>query len=73
MQCQHSCYLGFKKQNVVFTVGHSITNRTSKTDIGALMLTFGGGGHKAVGTCQVSEGETSETLLKIIDRINSDG
>lgn len=64
---------GFKKQNVVFTVGHSITNRTSKTDIGALMLSFGGGGHKAVGTCQVSEAEQSETLSKLIERLNADG
>lgn len=64
---------GFKKQNVVFTVGHSILNRTSKTDVGAMMLAFGGGGHKAVGTCQVSEGEVSETLKKILDQINADG
>lgn len=64
---------GFKKQNVVFTVGHSILNRTSKTDVGNLMLSFGGGGHKAVGTCQVSEGEVSETLKKLIDQINADG
>lgn len=64
---------GFKRQNVVFTVGHSITNRTSKTDIGKLMLSFGGGGHKAVGTCQVPEGEVSETLKKIVDKINADG
>ncbi|BCS87106.1 exopolyphosphatase [Pseudodesulfovibrio sediminis] len=64
---------GFKKQNVVFTVGHSITNRSSKTDVGSLMLSFGGGGHKAVGTCQVPESETSETLKKMLDRINADG
>jgi nanoRNase/pAp phosphatase (c-di-AMP/oligoRNAs hydrolase) len=64
---------GFKKQNVVFTVGHSILNRTSKTDVGKLMLSFGGGGHKAVGTCQVSEGEVSETLKQLIDSINADG
>ncbi|QJB57761.1 exopolyphosphatase [Pseudodesulfovibrio sp. zrk46] len=64
---------GFKKQNVVFTVGKSITNRTSKTDIGKLMLSFGGGGHEAVGTCQVSESEVSETLKKIIDQLNNDG
>ena len=64
---------GFKKQNVVFTVGHSILNRTSNTDVGKLMLSFGGGGHKAVGTCQVSEAEVSETLKKLIDSINADG
>ena len=62
---------GFKKQNVVFTVGHSILNRTSKVDIGALMLSFGGGGHKAVGTCQVAESDAPETLKKMIDRINT--
>lgn len=61
---------GFKKQNVVFTVGHSILNRTSKVDVGALMLSLGGGGHKAVGTCQVAEPDAPETLAKIIERIN---
>lgn len=64
---------GFKKQNVVLTVGHSITNRTSRTDIGKLMLSFGGGGHKAVGTCQVAENEVSEVLNNIISQINADG
>ncbi|MBG0789376.1 MAG: exopolyphosphatase [Desulfovibrionaceae bacterium] len=64
---------GFKKQNVVFTVGHSITNKTSRSDIGALMLSFGGGGHKTVGTCQISESEQSEILKKIIERLNADG
>lgn len=64
---------GFKKQNVVFTVGHSILNRTSKTDVGSLMLSFGGGGHRAVGTCQVPEENTSETLKKILKIINADG
>ncbi|BDQ36132.1 exopolyphosphatase [Pseudodesulfovibrio nedwellii] len=64
---------GFKKQNVVFTVGHSILNRTSNTDVGSLTLSFGGGGHRAVGTCQVPEGATSETLKKLLKRINADG
>lgn len=64
---------GFKKQNVVFTVGHSITNRTSKSDIGKLMLSLGGGGHKAVGTCQVAESEVSETLKAIVEKLNADG
>ncbi|MEZ7195541.1 exopolyphosphatase [Pseudodesulfovibrio karagichevae] len=62
---------GFKKQNVVLTVGHSILNRTSKVDVGALMLTLGGGGHRAVGTCQVPEAEVPETLEKVLARINA--
>lgn len=61
---------GFKKQNVVFTVGHSILNRTSQVDVGSLMLSLGGGGHRAVGTCQVSEASAPETLKKIVERIN---
>lgn len=64
---------GFKKQNVVFTVGHSILNRTSKTDVGKLMLAHGGGGHRAVGTCQVSESEMSGTLKELLEKINADG
>jgi len=44
---------GFRKQNMVFTCGYSIINRTSKTDLGSLMLKYGGGGHRHVATCQV--------------------
>lgn len=44
---------GFKKQNIVFTVGKSILDRSCETDVGKLMLKYGGGGHSAVGTCQV--------------------
>jgi nanoRNase/pAp phosphatase (c-di-AMP/oligoRNAs hydrolase) len=74
-QCNISIRIiwGFKRQNVVFTVGHSILNRTSKTDVGSLMLALGGGGHKAVGTCQVEEGEVSQTLQNMLETINADG
>lgn len=61
---------GFKKQNVVITVGHSILNRTSAVDVGDLMLSLGGGGHRAVGTCQVPEHKVDETLETILARIN---
>lgn len=46
---------GYRCQNVVFTCGYSVLNRTASVDIGSLMLKYGGGGHKAVGTCQVPE------------------
>ncbi|MGE4505184.1 MAG: exopolyphosphatase [Desulfovibrionaceae bacterium] len=60
---------GFKKQNVVFTVGHSVTNRTCETDVGALMLEFGGGGHRAVGTCQVDAQAAEKTRQQLIKRL----
>jgi nanoRNase/pAp phosphatase (c-di-AMP/oligoRNAs hydrolase) len=44
---------GKDKEFCVFSVGYSILNRTSTVDVGSLMLKYGGGGHKAVGTCQV--------------------
>jgi nanoRNase/pAp phosphatase (c-di-AMP/oligoRNAs hydrolase) len=64
---------GFRKQNIVFTVGHSVLNRTSKTDVGALMLKYGGGGHPMVGTCQVPIEEAEQALEEIIAKINEDG
>jgi len=64
---------GVKKQNTVFATGKSILNRTSKTDIGALMLKYGGGGHEAAGTCQVNNDEADATLEKLVQAINQDG
>lgn len=57
---------GFKRQRVVFSVGHSIVNRTSKADIGARMLQYGGGGHTRVGTCQVPTEKADAVLAEII-------
>ena len=64
---------GFKKQNMVFTCGHSIVNRTCKTDIGSLMLKYGGGGHKVVGTCQVPTDTWEQKLQEIVDEMKSNG
>ncbi|SHN61040.1 exopolyphosphatase [Desulfovibrio litoralis] len=62
---------GFKKQNVVFTLGHSILNRSSKVNVGSLMLQFGGGGHDKVGTCQVPVEQAEEALKSLITTINT--
>jgi len=64
---------GYKKQNVVFTVGHSITNRTAKTNVGSLMLKYGGGGHRAVGTCQIPVERWETVQQELIDQIIADG
>ncbi len=64
---------GKNKQNTVFATGKSIINRSSKTNIGALMLEYGGGGHHAAGTCQVPNLKAEETLQTLISRINADG
>ncbi len=64
---------GLKNQNTVFATGKSILNRTSKTNIGELMLQYGGGGHGNAGTCQVSTDKTEAVLLELIAKINADG
>jgi oligoribonuclease NrnB/cAMP/cGMP phosphodiesterase (DHH superfamily) len=64
---------GKGKQNTVFTVGHSIINRTSKTDVGSLMLKYGGGGHRTVGTCQVDHTESEKALRYIIEQMKREG
>ncbi len=64
---------GKNKQNTVFATGKSILNRTSKTDIGHLMLKYGGGGHHAAGTCQVENLKAEEVLQELITQINKDG
>ena len=64
---------GFKKQNTVFATGKSIINRTSKTDVGQLMLKYNGGGHNAAGTCQIDNDKCEDVLQELITAITNDG
>jgi len=62
---------GRNKANVAITVGHSIINRSSTVDVGSMVLGYGGGGHKQVGTCQVSNEDANRIISEIMKRINS--
>lgn len=64
---------GKQKQNIVYAVGKSIINRSSKTNVGALMLSYAGGGHNAAGTCQIDTEEAEEVLEELIEEITHDG
>lgn len=64
---------GLKQQNTVFAVGKSILNRTSKTNIGELMLTYGGGGHTNAGTCQIDNQQADSIKQELITQITADG
>lgn len=64
---------GVKQQNTVFATGKSILNRTSKTNIGELMLQYGGGGHENAGTCQVANEIAEQSLQALIAKITADG
>ncbi len=64
---------GREKQNCPIAVGHSVINRSSKTDVGALMLKHGGGGHRQVGTCQVPYAEADAVIADIVGQCKADG
>lgn len=64
---------GRDQKNVVFACGHSVLNRTCKTNIGKLMLQHGGGGHQMVGTCQVATETWEDSLAAIVEEMKANG
>jgi len=58
---------GKGKEFVSISVGYSILNRTATIDVGSLMLKYGGGGHKAVGTCQVPYQHADHVLKEMVE------
>jgi nanoRNase/pAp phosphatase (c-di-AMP/oligoRNAs hydrolase) len=74
-QCNISIHVlwGLKQQNTVLATGKSIVDRSSRTDVGALMLRYGGGGHEAAGTCQVANEDAERVLEELAEQINADG
>jgi nanoRNase/pAp phosphatase (c-di-AMP/oligoRNAs hydrolase) len=70
-QCNVSIHRiwGVNKEKNVFAVGKSIFNKTCEIDIGFLMLTYGGGGHSAAGTCQIENERADEVLEELIKEL----
>ena len=64
---------GVQKQNTVFATGKSILDRSSRSNVGELMLSYGGGGHAAAGTCQIDNERADAVLQELIVKINLDG
>lgn len=62
---------GKGKEFVSISVGYSILNRSATIDVGSLMLKYGGGGHKAVGTCQVPYAAADAALKEILSVCSS--
>jgi nanoRNase/pAp phosphatase (c-di-AMP/oligoRNAs hydrolase) len=74
-QCNISIHAmwGVKQQNTVFATGKSILDRGSKTNVGELMLQYGGGGHDAAGTCQIDNEKADAVLKELVSKITADG
>ena len=62
-------FWGKAKQNVVIACGHSIFNRTCKSNMGRMLAEYGGGGHTGAGTCQVPTEKSEEVIKEIIQRL----
>lgn len=62
---------GRNKQNVSIAIGYSVINKTCTADIGKLCASYGGGGHKQVGTCQVAYECADKVIGKIARKIDS--
>jgi nanoRNase/pAp phosphatase (c-di-AMP/oligoRNAs hydrolase) len=71
-ECDVSAHVmwGLKKQNTVFAVGKSILDRGSPIDVGAVCLGYGGGGHRAAGTCQVPNERAEAVKAEMIAALN---
>ena len=55
---------GFKKQNTAVMIGKSIINKASNADIGALCLSYGGGGHTLASGATAS-GDPEDVIARI--------
>ena len=62
---------GFRRQNTAVMIGKSIINRASQVDIGELCLSYGGGGHRNAGTCQLDNDVVDFRLPDIINALNA--
>ncbi|MBC2715600.1 MAG: exopolyphosphatase [Desulfobacteraceae bacterium] len=65
-QCNISVLLRFEPESgiTIFSVGKSIVNRTSNVNIGEIMLSYGGGGHRAAGACHQDDPDAADRVFK---------
>ncbi len=72
-QCDISMHVmwGREKLNTVYTVGKSIFDRGNRLNVGELMLSHGGGGHQAAGTCQGDNVNADRMKRDLIEEIVS--
>jgi hypothetical protein len=59
--------------HVAVAVGHSIFNRSSKTNVGELMSRHNGGGHKGAGTCLLPAADADRLIGALIETMRRDG
>lgn len=56
---------------VTIAVGKSIVNRTSQANIGAILLEYGGGGHRAAGMCHAAQDVADKVVGELVGHLDS--
>jgi len=64
---------GANKEFVSVQIGHSIFNRTCKTNVGELLATYGGGGHRGAGTAQPKTADADRAIGEIVATLKKNG
>jgi hypothetical protein len=64
---------GPTREHVGAAAGHSIFNRTCRTNVGQLMARFGGGGHKGAGTCLLPAATADAQIAELIATLKKNG
>jgi len=54
-------------------VGHSILNRTCRTNVGEMLHGYGGGGHEGAGTAQPPKADADRVLAEVIANLQRNG
>jgi len=64
---------GPRKERVAVSVGHSIVNRTNRTNVGVLLSLYGGGGHKGAGSCMLAPDVADTRIAEIVAALRRNG
>ena len=66
--------LDLRNEETIFAVNRFMVYAMfPETNIGELMLSYGGGGHENAGTCQIDNDKADAVLKELITKINADG
>jgi oligoribonuclease NrnB/cAMP/cGMP phosphodiesterase (DHH superfamily) len=55
-----------RENTTAISVGYNIFNPTSNVNVGELLLNYGGGGHKVVGSCRVPNDQAEQAIREIV-------
>lgn len=65
--CTVNVKILYDDQLASIKVGHSILNRGCKVNVGAMLSSFGGGGHPGAGACRFPKEKAADYLKRIVD------